>query len=271
MLLRRPVVTLALLTAATFTAHASEREFSYTYDSSVLAPGQKELELWGTYGTGRDYYYRSFTERIEFEYGVAENVQTAIYLNFASITSDSEGTGIIQKDKVNGMSWEWKWKLSDASVDSIGSALYIEPEVSGQEVALELKGIIDKRIGKELFAFNFTVEPEWELEPSQPKPEIHAETNLGWSHRLNGGFSFGLELRTTSETVYSTDDEAWEIENIVVYGGPTVHFAKNGFWTTLTVMPQWFAPKNEAGNSNPNREAIGANALEVRALIGFDL
>ncbi len=261
-----------LLLAGAGTLAASERELSYTYTSAVLAPGQKEIELWGTFRTGREYYYRAFDNRLELEYGLAENVQAALYLNFSSANSDPDGTGVVERDSVNGISAELKWKLSDAVADAVGSALYIEPEISGHEAAIELKGILDKRVGSELFALNLTLEPEWELEPDAHKPEFIGEITAGWSHRLSSRWALGLEFRDRLVVEYAdTDSESeWEVERHVIHGGPALHAVGNGMWATLSVMPQLYAFRVEDGNSSAHRERLGAENLEVRALVGLD-
>ena len=56
---------------------------------------------------------------------------------------------------------EWKYKLSDAATNVIGSGLYGEMTLSGTGLELEGKLILDKRIGKSLIAFNAVSEWEW--------------------------------------------------------------------------------------------------------------
>lgn len=265
-LLAIPVATLSLAGLA-----ASERQLSYTHDSNVLAPGQKEIEVWGTFRSGRDYYYRRVDNRIELEYGVAEHLQTAVYLNFSSVNSDPSGTGTVETDQVNGISWEWKWKLADAVADPVGAALYLEGTASGHELEAELKGIIDKRFGDELIALNLTVEPEWENERKK-HPEVKLEASLGWSHVIAKGFAIGLELRNThliERETSASGNEEWKHLTNVFHGGPSIHLAQNGFWATITAMPQLFAVQSASGNEKKNRERQEAEDLEVRALIGF--
>lgn len=251
---------------------ASERELSYTHSSEVLAEGQKEIEVWGTFRSGRDYYYRAFDNRLELEYGLGNNVQTAVYLNFSSANSDPSGLGLTTRDTVSGVAWELKWKLTDPVADSFGSALYFEPEVSGHEIGLELKAILDKRIGQDLFALNVTAEPEWEMIPDRSKPEIKTEINIGWSHRVSSTWALGLEFRDAGLIANSdtASGSKWKLEQNVIYAGPTIHATGKGIWGTLTVLPQLFASKVQDGNSNDNRELLGAESVEVRALVGMD-
>src|SRR4051812_43257393 len=146
-------------------APASERLFTYNQESTVLAPGEKELELQATWRQGRRYYYRALDERAEFEFGVTERLQAAFYLNFKSETqAEHDAFGNQTSDTlehesgVEGVSIELKYKLSDPVADPIGSAVYVEGSANSEEYELELKGIVDKKIASETVALNLTYE-----------------------------------------------------------------------------------------------------------------
>src|SRR5690349_18573651 len=102
-------------------ARATDRHFVYTYESGVLNPGDAELEPWTTNRFGRDRYYNRFDQRVEFELGLVERLQTSFYLNFASITQDivvEDGTGqsvLVRESETEfeGVSSEWKFKVTD--------------------------------------------------------------------------------------------------------------------------------------------------------------
>src|SRR6516162_9438009 len=57
---------------------ANERHFTYTYESAVLPPGAKEIEVWATGGFGRNEYYAQLDQRLEFEVGLTERLMTAV-------------------------------------------------------------------------------------------------------------------------------------------------------------------------------------------------
>ena len=69
---------------------AQDRMFTYTYQSTVLNKGQRELEVWNTLRTGRQDYYARIDHRTEFEMGLGKNLQTAFYLNLTSKTQAVE-------------------------------------------------------------------------------------------------------------------------------------------------------------------------------------
>ncbi len=252
-------------------AMASERQFTYTHESNVLAPGQKELELWGTWRQGREDFYKRLDNRLEFEIGVAPSIMTAVYLNQTRITTEP-APGVTEHEVETSMSWEWKFKLSDAAADAAGQALYVEGTIASDEAALEAKYILDKVVGANLFAANLVVEPEWDLTPaSSGKPEIEVELTAGWSYRIGSGWAAGLELRQANEIEYEDNEteSEWEHEHAVLFGGPVVHGANSHGWATLTVMPQLAAFKQVKGSSS-SLDLEAYERVNVRLIIGTD-
>ena len=66
------VLGIAVLTLPAVAA-ANDRHFTYTYETAVLPPGARELEVWTTWRAGRERYYSRFDHRLELEVGVAKN------------------------------------------------------------------------------------------------------------------------------------------------------------------------------------------------------
>ena len=73
--------------SATNLLSAQDRLFTYTYQSGVLNSGQREIEVWNTFRTGRTDYFARLDNRTEFEIGLGKNLQTAFYLNLTSKTN----------------------------------------------------------------------------------------------------------------------------------------------------------------------------------------
>jgi hypothetical protein len=106
-------------------AAASERHFTYTYESGVLSPGAREVEPWSTFRLGKSDFYSRFDSRIEAELGLTDRLQTAFYLNMKAVTADTPA-GRSSSTELEGISSEWKFKLSDPVADRVGAALYGE-------------------------------------------------------------------------------------------------------------------------------------------------
>ena len=251
---------------------ANERAFSYTYESSVLNAGQREIEIWNTFHWQRQDYYRRFRHRIEYEVGLGGNVQTAFYLNLTN-TAKHAGSGLsafLEKEFEVGFFNEWKFKLSDPVANAFGFALYGEIGLGANEVELEGKLIFDKKIGRTMQALNLVFEPEWETEIEDGKTSTeHAfkvEVDYGFSYKASDRWNIGIELR--SQNAYTTDGQ---LKHSTLFGGPVVSYATEGFWITLTALPQLYAFKVEPGNKNSNRELLANEQLETRMIFSYEL
>lgn len=232
-------VVVGVLLAVPLVARANDRHFSYTYESAVLAPGEKELEVWTTYRNGRDTRYTRFDERIEFEIGLVPNLQTSFYLNLSAIGQDINGE--LSKSTEVTVSNEWKWRLLDSAVDGIGLALYGEITAGVDELELEGKLIVDKRLGNLLLAANFVAEHEWEYAIGQTGKELHLDGFLGASWFFGPRFSLGVEAWNANIIA----DGNWE--HSAFFLGPVASYTGDGWWVTLTVLPQLPAFKKSEG------------------------
>jgi hypothetical protein len=243
-------------------AHASERRFTYTQQSLVLNPGALELEPSTTVRNGREDRYTAFDQRVEFEAGLAENLQAAFYLNFSAVSQDV-GKTTTSDSHFDGVSLEAKYKLADPAADPVGLALYFEPAFGPDAAELEGKLILDKRMGDALLAFNVVGAHEWKFGPDETEREIEAEADLGFAWFFTPALSAGLEVRDTNEI---PSEEGWETS--VLFAGPVVSYAMEKWWATLTVTPQVAALKGaDEGNLNLDEH----ERLEARLLIGLHL
>ncbi len=232
--------------------HSQDRIFTYTYQSSVLNTDQREIEVWNTMKTGREKFYRALNSRLEFEFGVAKNLQTAMYLNVGSsaeeihtINSSGLAEVTIQSEMEWGFSNEWKYKFSDPVANSIGSAFYLELELAPKVFALESKIILDKNIGITTHALNIGTELEWKSEVTtndskdtafpdkvESEFELKVELDYGLSFKLNNHWNLGLEMH--NENII--EEEKWI--SSVLYAGPGFSFSNKLIWINLSVLPQ---------------------------------
>jgi len=247
-----------------------DRIFTYVYQSLVLNKGQKELEVWTTYRTGRNDLYRRMDARFEFEVGLGKRLQTAFYLNYKGKAIGHLEDTLMMIDKKNSFSFsnEWKLKLSDPVANSIGSALYGEFTVGLTEFKLEAKVILDKRIGRVTQALNLVFEPEWEWEPEKDKIEVETkyefEVNYGIGIYLGKGFTVGVEARNPN--VY-TNDRGWS--QSAIYAGPTFSYFRDDFWFNFTFMPQLIGLRGISNNSNLNMDEF--ERYQFRVLFSYVL
>lgn len=250
-------------------AHANERRFTYTYESGVLPPGQRELEFWTTWRNGRANYYSRFDHRAEFEFGLTDRLMTAVYLNWEKITEQdpADDRSAVTSSAFTGISSEWKYKLLDPVANPLGLALYQEYSVDTDEFAWESKIILDKKIGRTLLAYNFVIEPEWEFQPGHTEYEIEVENDLGATYFFTPRFSGGLELRNHNEKTKSSTG----FEHSALFLGPVVSYARENWWISVTWLRQLPALKKSI--DNPQDDLIldehEKNNIRILASIRF--
>jgi hypothetical protein len=237
---------LALCSAAS----ANERHFTYLYETAILPPGGREIEVSTTFRAGRDQYYSALDHRLEFEFGITEKVMSSFYLNWSNVSSEGSLGTVGNEFEWQGISSEWKWKLSDPVADPLGFALYGEVSYGTKEFELEAKTLFDKKIGNLLLAANLVAEGEFETGPDETElEEIELEADLGASFAITPHFSAGLELRNHNEIAEESGSEEMEWEHSALFLGPNLSYATENWWVTLSVLPQLPALMKEEGGS----------------------
>jgi hypothetical protein len=264
---------LAASLAAASSARATDRRFTYTYESGTLGAGERELEPWTTLRLGRNEYYRAIDNRLELEFGITDRLMTAWYLNLSSATGDVPGStpGSLNRETEieHGGSWEWKYKLLDPVADPLGLALYLEGGFTTKEVELETKVIMDKRVGDFLFALNLVGEYEWDSSSGITKQEKLFELDAGAVYFFTPVFSAGLELRNQNEIAPEvgadgSEENEWGFS--VLSAGPVVSYSAETWWATLTVLPQIANLKREG--DAPVRELEEHEKIATRLIFG---
>ncbi|HLF19649.1 MAG TPA: hypothetical protein VI704_02560 [Bacteroidota bacterium] len=247
----------------------NDRKFTYTYESSVLSSGLREIELWNTHRSGKNYFFRRIDQRIEYEFGLGGNVMSALYMNYSWRLGDSNGSlsgGTATSSYSMSVSSEWKYKMLDRVADPLGFALYGEATVGLDEMELEAKLIFDKQVGDVLFAFNIVAENEWATEVvngfSTTASEFKGELDFGVVYDVNPSFSFGMEVRNRNKVV------AGVLKYSALFAGPVVSFSESTWWATFTLLPQVAALKGATGNG---LVLDGQEKMEARLLFSFHL
>jgi hypothetical protein len=217
---------------AAFVMQAQDRQFVRTYQSTNLAKGVRDLEVWSTLRMGKESYFRRLDERLEFEIGLTDRLQTAFYLNMShkSFAVKGDSTGTIFSESEFSVSSEWKYKFSDPAADIIGSGLYAEATISGTELELEAKIILDKKINNHLIALNIVGEWEWEQQvktktvngkvEQENEMELEAtpvEFDLAYMYNIKPNFGIGFEAKNHYEI---TPEKG--LEHAALLLGPTL-------------------------------------------------
>ncbi|MFA6467312.1 MAG: DUF6662 family protein [Bacteroidota bacterium] len=250
---------------------SNERKFAFTYETSVLPKGAREIELWNTDRRGRAYFYRRLDQRIEYEFGVTDNLMSAVYLNYTWRVRDSnEGApgGAKSSSYSMSISNEWKYKLMDRVADPFGFAVYGEWTVGPDKQELEGKLLFDKQLSNLLFALNAVGEQEWSYDvvngTTEIEEELIAEIDLAAAYEFTPHFSVGLEA--LQKTVFINGS----LKHSSLFAGPSIAFSNEYFWTVLTIQPQLTSFKG-ATTQNGSLDLGEFEKVQTRLLFSFHL
>jgi hypothetical protein len=215
-------------------------------------------------------------QRLEFEIGLTDKLQTSFYLNseHKAFGAHLDTLGGIPDTTVNGIfnesrfsvSSEWKLKLSDPVANRIGSALYAEFTFGTNEIEIESKLILDKKTEKNVLAFNIVGEYEMGFDVKKGKTEIEkemqAEFSLAYMRMFKPHFGIGLEAR--EQNVFVDGKK----EHSALFGGPTLSYLGDSFFIILNASPQWASLL--VNENNPEKLDLNEyEKMQLRLLIGF--
>ena len=240
--------TTGLICTAT---HASERRFTYVYESTTQPKGTVEYEQWVTWKTDKDSdpKYDRFDFRHEIEFGITDNFQVAIYV---ADWRYQDGRSVANNGaEVRNSAIELIYSLSDPIEDNLGLALYGELQFGDEKLEIEGKLIVQKNIGKWVLAWNGIAEAEWEGERYDEDKGKLAQV-FGASYQFSPKFTAGFEL--VHEIEYE-DFSEWG--DHAVFLGPNASFRTPNWWVTVTPL---FQITDLAGEPN----------FQARFIFGFD-
>src|ERR1044071_9185350 len=235
----RLILLVASLVATFLSARADERLFTYVQEAEVLPKGGLEFEQWLTHRRSKaDGVFARWDFREELEYGLTDRLSVAGYLNFRNTHSDGV-TGRADESSFGfeGISTELKYQLLNPNTKPIGVLLYGEATYNGDEFELEQKLVLQKNFGEKwVTAFNVTLEEEWAFTPTDTEEELTLELTAGIAYKLNSHWSVGVEGR--NHRVFAPGlDFSHRVAN-AWFVGPNVHYARDKWWATLTLLPQ---------------------------------
>jgi hypothetical protein len=260
------VYTLLIILAISDNLSAQDRLFTHTYQSNILAKGQKELEMWNTFRTGKDKSYNRIDSRAEFEVGLGKKLQTSFYTNFTTITEEKDISGIksLETEHEFSFSNEWKYKFSDPVANPLGFALYGEYTIGTKEYEFEGKLIFDKQIKDFTLALNLTGamgyesgiknnEVEWEK-----KREMVASFGVSYPLARN----FHLSIEAVNKNILADK----ELIGSALFAGLGFAYYIDNFWLNFTLLPQITSFK---GATNNNLNLKDFEKIETRLIFSY--
>lgn len=268
--MKKLVALLALLLASqTF---AQDRHFAWSYNTPTLPAGNVDIEAWNTFSSGRnDYFYSRLHQRIEFEIGLADGIQTSLYLNakHSSIgPRATDATTALQRSSSFSFSNAWKFALLNPATHTVGMSAYAEYYLAQGEIELEGKLMFDHMSENHWFVLNSTFEVEFENEferdgntiETETEKEYSWETTLGYMYNISHRFGLGFEVRNINAM-----KSEWEYS--ALFAGPSIFLGAEKYFLIFNVMPQI---ANLKGPHTP-LELDAQERFLFRALLGVSL
>jgi hypothetical protein len=217
-------------------ATASEHKFTYTYESEISGRGEQEVEPWVTWRAGRDTFYSRFDYRMEYERGLNDHLQTSLYLNWHQVSQENPSNPgqKISSDGFDGISSEWIYRCLDRDKSPVGLALYQEYTVQSDQLDWESKLIVDKKMGKNLLAYNAVIEPSWEFGPGNTNYDLNLENDLGFTHFFIPTVSAGFEIVNLNDKLRSSPG----LQSSSIFIGPVIAYENANWWIAMTILRQ---------------------------------
>ena len=246
---------------------AQDRHFVWTYESTTLPKGAIDIEPWVTYSSGRNNFYRKYESRLEFETGLTDKLQTAVYLNTSqeSMALTDENGNVIGIGESTGLSFsnEWKLNLLDPSVNPFGVGVYGEYGISTDKLELEFKLLLDKRTPKSILAYNFVSEFEFAKEFQAGEAAIGTGKETGIENDLAYMYMFKPTLGLGVEAHNSNVIAGGKWEHSALYIGPSLFFSQKNFYAIVNALPQLGDLKNGGLELHDNTKFSGRIILGV--------
>lgn len=259
--------------------NAQDRFFTRSYTSNVLSKSSFDIEYWSTLRTSTNNskaayaHQRQLNNRLEFEFGLGNNLQTSFYFNSYNTYNLMQDTSLnkIQSNKISKTSFsnEWKYKLADPVAHPIGLALYLELGVASDEYEIESKIILDKRINKHLVALTLELElelePEFELEDKRVEKELEIEKNLNFHFAdmffIKPNIGIGIEVSN-----HNKFDNKSMLEQSRLMAGPSFYLNSKRLFAIINMQTQ---VKYNFKSSAETVTATPDQLLDSRVIIGY--
>ena len=214
------------------TAGADPRPFTFSTDTYPVGKGGWEYEQWVTYKASKEDEsdFQRFEFRHEFEFGLADNFDLAVYLPSWSYEDSKDRSGT----RFGSVDVEGVFYLSNPVTDFLGIGLYAETKIGEDSLAFENKLLVQKDVGNWVFLYNLVLETgiEGVFHDAEDENEIEGELK----HTFGAAYAVTPSIFLGAEAIIESVYADWsEYEGTSVYAGPVVSLRNLGnFWITAT-------------------------------------
>ena len=175
------------------------------------------------------------------EYGITDDLQGSLYLNYAW-TRERPGGSLTaaQTDSNLGVSGELIYRVLNVYFDPVGLAFYLEPSYSGDTRGIETKILLQKNFFNDTvrFAFNTNFEDDWVRDQGHWSKQSALEFDAGLAYNITPDLSVGVEFdneRAFEGLVLGTPASE---RSSAFFIGPTIQYVGNPVSVTLGAQTQ---------------------------------
>lgn len=254
------------------TVHADEPLLGFLYTTDLLPKNGQEFEQWATWRHQKAGGQFDLLEgQTEYSYGVTDSLQLSGYLIYdwtQAYRNGPDGTTTapepysayfpgpyshFNSTKFIAGAFEAIWRVRSPYTDPVGVAFLFEPEIGPRFQELTIKAIFQKNFldDRLVLVGNATWAPEVRELPGDPtaapgsgtdRPNTNIETDVnfgvGASYRFTSNWAVGWEVQNEREiNRFALFDHSQWMGN-AVYTGPSIHYASQHFFATLTWWQQ---------------------------------
>ncbi len=237
-MLRRVVGVLGVLCCSS--PLAAPRDFSLTWTSQTLAPGHRDVEVWLTPRIARVDPQQVLSDfRVGLSAGLLPSLET-------QLTMDLSFDSLARPASIDGrLTSLWRFTPFKAT-DALGFGGFARVSLGVDVLDLEARVILDKAVGRVLFALNGSVTRSlfWS---GRDGVDTRLEESLAARFAVTPNATFGLEAYAKS----SFTKGAYQGTGLSV--GPALSFQFSRVWLTVGLVAQVGADKaaGDRGNGEP--------------------
>jgi len=258
------------------TAWATPRTLPFSYPNETLPKGGLELEMYTDLNPLRvaadpsdasagNMWAPEYRLQTEFEYGITDRVELGLYQVFEAPAVPGGDNALL----FDGLKWRVRTRLAEPGELPVDIGLYLELETMHDELALEGKVNLQRRLGKVRLLANLWAEEAW-VRPLDTKAhgreaEFIVNPTAGASFEVTPTFQPGFEYWGRGQ-LSASGDTAQDRENSRVHHflGPTSHLNFGRLWWTAGL----YLHLNSLSTPTPG-DAYGP--VWFRSVIGLDL
>jgi hypothetical protein len=253
-------------TTLTTPARADDQPFLSLYMTDIDSQGEREVEQWLGWKAGETAAsYNDVLSRTEFEYGITDNLQGSLYLNYEWGRVRSHQSPISSETESSvGVSGELIWRLLNSDFDPFGLALYVEPSWNTDEREVESKILLQKNFLNDVLrcAFNINFEDDWDHEGNGWDRDSALEFDAGVAYTVTPELSAGLEFDNERTFEGLVMGGASREQASAYFLGPTIDYEPLPWKITLGAQAQ--LPWATSPTGNPGAVIGGFEARAER-------